>query len=85
MKKLEKQIILQRSIIDVSGIIEKFNVCVTLAIIPRMKNINKVCDWFISSSKHRSFSLLGSLLGELGFSTISHLFRKRLIVIWNEI
>ncbi len=31
----------QQSIIDVSGIIEKFNVCATVAIIPRTKEINK--------------------------------------------
>ena len=46
-------------VIDVSGIMEKFNIYITLAIIPRMKDINKAF-WLVHMFiKTLSFSLLG--------------------------
>ena len=45
--------------IDVSGIIEKFNIYVTLAIIPRTINTIELSDWFIFFIKTLGFSLLG--------------------------
>ncbi len=76
-------------ILDVSGIIEKFNVYATLAIIPRTKEINRAL-WlvhaFIKTLNFkllgRSFSLLHDFLPEeFGSSTISQLFRKRILSI----
>ena len=62
---LLKQKSIAPMILDISGIIEKFNVYVTLAIIPRMKSINRAL-WLVHIFiKTLHFSLLGRRISPL--------------------
>ncbi len=61
----------RKRLLDVSGIIERFNVYVTLAIMPRKKDINKAF-WLVHICiKTPSFPLLGRRI-----SLLYHVYKK---------
>ncbi len=75
------------STIDVSGIIEKFSVYATLAILPKDERNQQsflISSYIYQNTKflvirEKKFTLMPCLLKEFGSSTISHLFRKCLL------